>query len=76
MAFGYIAWLMTSMLFFGILKTVIPSGYTVTKSKKGALMNDYDVVAKISIVPRGPAGGGAFQRCVELGSFHRFVCWC
>ncbi|CAK0814503.1 unnamed protein product, partial [Prorocentrum cordatum] len=23
----------------------------------GALMNDYDVVAKISIVPRGPAGG-------------------
>ena len=24
---------------------------------QGALMNDYDVVAKISIVPRGPAGG-------------------
>merc|ERR1719215_2226610 len=23
----------------------------------GALMNDYDIVAKISIVPRGPAGG-------------------
>ena len=23
----------------------------------GALMNDYDVVAKISIIPRGPAGG-------------------
>merc|ERR1719262_2070526 len=23
----------------------------------GALMNDYDLVAKISIVPRGPAGG-------------------
>ena len=23
----------------------------------GALMNDYDIVAKISIIPRGPAGG-------------------
>ena len=23
----------------------------------GALMNDYDIVSKISIVPRGPAGG-------------------
>eukprot|EP00971_Amphidinium_carterae_P070635 1396946-Amphidinium_carterae.1 len=23
----------------------------------GAMMNDYDVVSKISIVPRGPAGG-------------------
>ena len=33
-------------------------GCNPDKSKyQGALMNDYDVVAKISIVPRGPAGG-------------------